>query len=160
MDPLSIVGLAGSLVGISQVIGKSLQGLVNLQSKYRTASLTVSLLIGQLTTLKAALNQISEWSQSVFFDAPQQELVLADLGVSLRSCGMLVGLLEDKIEQLDRSNADTLSVKGQIGFLWEEKGLGELTTHLNNQINALNLLLTALHWYISISLSLLRLADH
>lgn len=146
MDPLSLVGLAASIVGISQVIGKSLDALLKIQAKYRSASITTSLMIGQLTTLKAALNQISEWSQSTFFDSPRQEQVLADLGMALSTCGMLVSLLEDKIDQLNKRNDDSLSVKGKIDFVWEERGFSDFSNHLNHQVNALNLLLTALHW--------------
>lgn len=61
MDPVSVVGLAGALIGIADVLSRSIGGLISLQSKYRSSSLVVSLLIGQLTTLKAALGQVQKW---------------------------------------------------------------------------------------------------
>ncbi|RDL41329.1 Transducin (Alpha subunit), insertion [Venustampulla echinocandica] len=145
MDPISVIGLAESLVGISDIIAKSLRRLINLQSRYRSASLVVSLLIGQLTTLKAAVNQITEWAGSSLFNTPKNEQVVADLKTSLESCKLLILVLEERISQLERDTSGSLNVKGKVEFLWEESDLKEFSNHLNNQANALNLLLTALH---------------
>ena len=60
MDPASILALAQSVLGIIGVIAKNVNALSTLQAKYRNADLSVFLLIGQLSTLKAALGQISE----------------------------------------------------------------------------------------------------
>jgi hypothetical protein len=49
MDPISIIGLVGALVGIGDVIGKSCKRLVQLQERYRTSDLAINLLVGQLT---------------------------------------------------------------------------------------------------------------
>lgn len=148
MDPISAIGLAGSLVGISDVIARSLRRLIELQSRYRSASLTVSLLIGQITTIKAALDQITQWVTSSLVSIPKHEQLVADLGVSLESCKLLVTVLEERISQLECDQGANLNVKGKIGFLWEESDLNIYTNHLNNQIHALNLFLTALHWYV------------
>lgn len=145
---MSAIGLVGSLVGISDIIAKSLRRLIDLQSRYRSASLVVSLLIGQLTTLKAAVNQITEWVGSSLLNKPKNEQVVADLKTSSESCKLLILVLEERISQLERDDiSGNLNVKGKIGFLWEESDLKEFSNHLNNQANALNLLLTALHWY-------------
>jgi hypothetical protein len=148
MDPISVIGLTGTLIGISKSIADSLQYLVNLQSKFRSASLVVSLLIGQLTTLKAALNQITEWVSDHLVNVPRHEQLVADLQVSLESCHVLIIVLEERIENLEQESgiAGGLTAKGKIGFLLEEGGLNDFNNHLNNQVNALNLLLTALHW--------------
>jgi hypothetical protein len=148
MDPVSAIGLAGSLVNICDVIAKSLKRLKELQSRYKSASLTVSLLIGQITTVKAALDQITEWVTSSLVDIPRHEQLVADLDVSLESCKLLVTVLEERISQLERDDAANLNVKGKIGFLWEESEFNTFTNHLNNQTHALNLFLTALHWYV------------
>lgn len=146
MDPVSLISLAASVVGISHGITKSLASLVSLQSKYTGANVTISLLIGQLTILKAALNQIATWTTSASVDAPHQDQVVKDLKISLEGCNLLISLLEERISQLDTDSSGALNVKGRVRFLWKEQGLNEFTTHLNNQVNALNLLLTALNW--------------
>jgi len=55
--------------------------------------------------------------------------------------------LEERIEILEQKqdNGGSLTVKGEIGFLLES-GLKEFMDHLNNRVNALNLLLAALNW--------------
>jgi hypothetical protein len=148
MDPVSAIGLVGSLVGISDVIAKSLKRLKELQSRYRNASLTVGLLIGQITTIKAALDQITQWVTSSLVNIPRHEQLVADLEISLESCKLLVTVLEERISQLECDDNTNLNVKNKIGFLWEESEFNIYTNHLNNQVNALNLFLTALHWYV------------
>ncbi|EPE34221.1 Transducin (alpha subunit), insertion [Glarea lozoyensis ATCC 20868] len=145
MDPVSAIGLAASLVSVGDVLARSLQCLINLQSRYRSASLIVSLLIGQLTTLKAAVNQITDWVTTSLFNDPKHEQVVADLEISLESCKILILVLEERLSQLERDGGGNLNVKGKIGFLWDESELKEFSNHLSNQANALNLLLTALH---------------
>jgi hypothetical protein len=148
MDPLSIVGLTGTLVKISSVIAHSLLCLINLQSKYRSSSLIITLLIGQLTTLKAALNQITEWVSSSLLNIPVHEQLVADIQVALESCQVLIFVLEERIEglELEHSEGGGMNMKGKVGFLLMEDGLTEFNGHLNNQVNALNLLLTAFQW--------------
>lgn len=148
MDPVSALGLAGALIGIGDVITRSLGSLISLQSKYRSSSLVVTVIIGQLTTLKAALNQITEWATNSLVSALMHEQLVADLQVSLESCHVLIFLLEERIERLQQGVDDdgSWTIKGKIGFLLEGTGLNKFTNHLNNQVNVLNLLLTALNW--------------
>lgn len=150
MDPVSAVGLAGALVGIGDVLTRSIRSLISLQSKYRSSSLVVSLLIGQLTTLKAALNQITELVTGTLINIPLHQQLVADLQVSLESCHVLIFVLQDRIGGLEQehSNGISLTAKGKIGFLLEESGLNEFNNHLNHQVNAMTLLLTALNWYV------------
>jgi hypothetical protein len=146
MDPVSILGLVSSLITIADVIKSSLTRLRSLQSNYQNSSLAVSLLIGQLNTLKAALDQITEWVSSSFFNIPKHQQLISDINTSVESCKVLLSFLGQRIGQLTWNDEDTLDVKGRIVFMWEKLGLDEFTNHLNNQTNALNLLLTALSW--------------
>jgi hypothetical protein len=147
MDPASILGLTGAVIKISDVIARSLLSLIKLQSKCRTASLVITLLIGQLTTLKAAINQITEWISNSLINIPVHEQLVSDLQVSLESCQVLILVLEERIKGLEKEQNEEgeINLKGKLGFLMEEGGLQEFTNHLNNQANALNLL-TAFQW--------------
>jgi hypothetical protein len=64
MDPLSAISLADSVVGIVDVVSRTIKSLHNLSEPWKEADLAVTLLIAQLSALKAALNQISEWVSS------------------------------------------------------------------------------------------------
>ncbi|MCJ1265924.1 hypothetical protein MMC22_005806 [Lobaria immixta] len=122
---MEAIGLAGSVASIVDILAKSVNFLLNLQTKYKQADLTVSLLIGQLSTLKAALNQISEW-------------------ITSKGCKVLVLALDDRIKSFDRNPDHTLNSRGKAQLLWEENGTTDYLNHLSNHISALNLLLTAL----------------
>ncbi|MCJ1283127.1 guanine nucleotide-binding protein subunit alpha [Xylographa opegraphella] len=147
MDPVSIVGLASSVLSIVSVIAKNVNALSTLQAKYRNADLSVFLLIGQLSTLKAALGQISEWIKAEGLAAQSEHLqLIQDLQVALNGCQALISILDDRVDQLaTKEGSDNLKVQGKIVFLWEEQELNVYVTHLNNQVNALTLLLSAIH---------------
>ena len=147
MDPVSIVGLASSALSIVSVIAKNVNALSTLQAKYRNADLSVFLLIGQLSTLKAALGQISEWIKIEGLAAQSEHLQLVeDLKVALNGCQVLISILDDRVDQLEnKEGSDSLKIQGKIVFLWEEQELNVYVTHLNNQVNALTLLLSAIH---------------
>jgi len=151
MDPVSVLGLISSLITIADVIKGSLTRLRSLQSNYQNSSLAISLLIGQLNTLKAALDQITEWVSSSLVNITKHQQLVLDLDTSVESCKVLLMFLDQRIGQLTWSDEDALDVKGKIVFLWEKLGLNDFTNHLNNQTNALNLLLTALNWCVWIS---------
>ena len=148
MEPASMVGLAASVLTIVDIIAKNVKALSTLQAKYRSADLSVFLLIGQLSTLKAALGQISEWINMEGLPAQTQHLQLAeDLNVALNGCHILISILDNRVDQLaSKEDSDSLTAKGKIAFLWEEQELNVYVTHLNNQVNALALLLSAIHW--------------
>jgi hypothetical protein len=151
MDPISIIGLTGSLISIGEVITKSIKHLIDLHSRYQNASLAVTLLIGQLTTVKAALQEVLTWIKSSLEGITEHELLVKDLDTSIGSCKIVVAFLDERINLLvlNQKNANDLPVRGRLKFLWDENEMGEFTNHLNNQINALNLLLTAIQWYVS-----------
>ncbi|MCJ1403255.1 guanine nucleotide-binding protein subunit alpha [Xylographa trunciseda] len=146
MDPLSAIALAQSVLSIVGVIAKNVNALSTLQAKYRNADLSVFLLIGQLSTLKAALGQISEWIKIEGDTAQSKHLQLfEDLKVALNGCQVLISILDDRVDHLaNKEGSDNLKDQGKIVFLWEEQELNVYVTHLNNQVNALTLLLSAI----------------
>ena len=154
MDPVSAVGLAGSVLGIIDIVTRSVQTLQNLQKKYKDADLTVSLLIGQLSTLKAALFQISEWINTSLVNAPQHHQLVADLTISLNCCELLIRVLSARLHEFKRTDSGSLSTMGKGLFAWEETDRRELLNHLDHQTNALNLLLTTFQWLESLCLEI------
>lgn len=118
MDPVSIVGLASSVLGIVDVISKNVSFILGLQSRYRQANLTISLLIGQLSTLKAALNQISEWINSDL-NTSQHEQLVTDLTVAIQGCKVLILAINTRIQDLHKNDTNIqLRPMDKIGFLW------------------------------------------
>jgi hypothetical protein len=151
MEPVSVVGLTASMVGCVKIIGTSINSLLALQTKYKQADLTVQLFLGQLSTLRAALNKICDWITASLVGVPRHEQLVSDLIISVEGCQVLLLILSDRIASLDRNGVDgdevePLSFRGKTRLLWAENESNQYLSHLNNQIIALNLLLTALQW--------------
>jgi hypothetical protein len=146
MDPISATGLATSLISTVDIIARSVSFLLALQTRYRQADLTVSLLIGQLSTLKAALNQICEWIKTKLVAVPRHEQLVKDLNVSIEGCKVLLLVLDERIVSCERSEDDSLNAMGKARLLWAGSDIDQYLAQLNNHIIALNLLLTALQW--------------
>ena len=146
MDPVSIVGLAGSVLGTIDIMTRSIISLRHLQQQWKGADLTVSLLIGQLATLKAALQQISHWISISLAAGPQYHQLVTDLDSALESCALLIVFIDNHLSRLEWNEANKLNFESRARAVLEDKSIKDCVGHLNNQANALNLLLTASNW--------------
>ena len=144
MDPITVIGLTTAIVTIVDKFAKSINSLHALRATYSNADLTVRLLVGQLSTLKAALDQICEWITGSFVDVPRHEQLMLDLANSIEGCEVLLSLLNDRINSFGQN--ENLGVLGKARLLWGESSLNQYLSLLGNQVNALNLFLTALQW--------------
>lgn len=146
MDPVSFIGLASSIIGIVDVASKSISALRALQQRWQTADLTISLLISQLTTIKAALSQIEAWISNSLNTIQHYQLII-DLEASLESCEALLLVIDRQVSFFDWNDNNALDGESKIRAVLQDKTVKECATHLANQSTALNLLLTALSWY-------------
>jgi hypothetical protein len=106
MDPVSITGLASSILGIMDMIGKTVDSLSGIRSRWKQANLTVTLMTSQLSTVKAALNEIGEWiSSDPAAETAHHQLVI-DLGQSVNSCNLLIAFINHYVSKFDWSEND------------------------------------------------------
>lgn len=145
MDPVSAIGLVGSVVGIIDVITKSVAYLSGLHSSYKIADLKVRLLIGQLSTLKAALDQVANLINSRP-NIPRDHKLVSDLSIALTCVEAVIFAVDDQLSDLQRNGNQGLNTLSKVGFVWDEQTINDYLSLLNNQVNALNLFLTALQW--------------
>lgn len=144
MDPLSIVGAVGSILGIIDLATRSIKTLTDLQGRYTSIGLRARILIGQLSTLKAALGQIKEVLDLLDPGSRiEDSQISVDITTSLSCCEAIMSLLD---QRLSRMQEDHLTMRDKTSILWHEKETTDFQSLLNNQVNALNLLLTALQW--------------
>jgi hypothetical protein len=146
MEPLSILGAAAAIVGIIDVATKSINSLRRLQQQWSGTDSTVSLLVAQLNTLNAALNQISEWMSMSLETVPQHHQLIIDLDTSLKSCKILILFIDSHLSRLEWDITNTLTLESKVRALLKDKSITDCVNHLHGQIAALNLLLTALNW--------------
>lgn len=147
MDPASAIGVASAVLAIVKIIAMNVSSLSDLQLKYNTADLKIGLLIGQLSTVKAALNQIAHLFENDFGALRDPDLI-DDFSTSLGCVEAVVILLDDRISLVQRNAADELTIRSKVNFMWDEKTMDDYLNLLSNQIQALGLLLTALQWFV------------
>ena len=147
MDPVSAISLVGSVVNIVGTVTGMIKSLQELRRHWKEADLTVALLISQLTTLKAALNQIAEWISSSLVDIPQYRQLIIDLEESLSSCNVLITFMDHHMAKLAWTETQALTYESRVRVILEGKATKDCLDHLNNQANALNLLLTVFNWF-------------
>lgn len=140
MDPLSLVGV---IAGIVSVVAKATFSLSDLKSKYKIADIKVSLLICQLSTLKAALTQVKYLVENVSL-GPQ---LGDDLSTFLSSLWTIISALGNQLDQLQLNPENELSRWTKVGFVWDEQTMRDYLRLLDHQVNALQLLLSALQWF-------------
>ncbi|KAL9084905.1 MAG: hypothetical protein Q9165_007858 [Trypethelium subeluteriae] len=142
MDPASAFGLIGSIAGVADVIFTSIHHLSTLTTKYRQANVSVSLLIGQLCTVQAALNQLASLDRFTIegIAVYSAEWTLG-LSTSLNGCKWIVASLDEKVNELEKRAYGELSLKGRAWLLWRNDEIKEYLDTLDRHVNALNLLL-------------------
>jgi hypothetical protein len=146
MDPVSVIGLVGAIIGVIDVISRNISTLKDLQSRCKIADLKASLLIGQLSTLQAAFKQIVELMNTSIIATFCYRQLVDDFKASLDCCKAVILLLEEILCALRRGEYNGLDVMSRVQFVRDEKNMTDYLNLLSNQINALNLLLTALQW--------------
>jgi hypothetical protein len=146
MDPVSIIGLSVSLASLIDITTKSIRYLRDLQSRHELASMKVQVLIGQLSTLNAALDQIHKLTAQLA-SLTEHEKLVQSLGEALYCCKIIIVDLEGKLCACFTSQGgfETLT---KMQFLRDEKSLDSHLGMMNHQVNAMNLLLTAFNWYV------------
>ncbi|OKL58089.1 hypothetical protein UA08_06817 [Talaromyces atroroseus] len=156
MDPISVISLASSIAGLIDVTSHSIISLLNLASRYSRFGLKIRQIAGQLSTLKAALKKIKDLIEISHDEVPRKngaavfalddEQLVCDLLLSIDCCESVIKVLDEQLSRFQLSSHSQSSglsdVRSKVKFLWEEGDMNEYQGMLNNQINALNLLLT------------------
>lgn len=100
MDPLLIVGAASSIVSILDIATRYIGSLPELQRRRTEADWIVGLLVGQLATFKAVLEQIYEWIAPSLNAALQSRQLFMDFDTSLESCHLLISVIKSHVSSL------------------------------------------------------------
>lgn len=144
--PLTNLGAATSIPTLIEVLSRIVTTLHTLDARYATADFTFMFLIGQLTSLKAALTMLQEW-RSTDSHEPHHQLVM-DWERSIACCRMLVRMIGDEVDELGAVNEEGgLDAKWKSKLMGKNGGLEETQKKVDRQIEALSLLLTACNWY-------------
>lgn len=154
MDPVTVLGVVSASLQIAQFIGSTIHGLNTLKGKFRDADTTIRLLIGQLSTIKAAIFQIRDWAEYNFDDSPKERRFLNGLNVALDGCQAAMEVLFEEIRDLMKESSApdgeapvSLGVRARVKAAWNEDSMKVHEDRLHHQVQALQLLLLAGQWY-------------
>lgn len=145
MDPISIIGTAGSIANIIDVVGKIINTIRELTDEYKEADLRFMTLVTQLTALRAAFKKIQEWMDSDLVGDPYHQLVM-DLDISMSCCRLLAGKIEAMLIELREEEEGKLDVSSKVKLVFSKRNLDGLQKFITQQTAALTLLLTACNW--------------
>lgn len=145
MDPVSITGLVGSIIGITDVVTRTVNKLNSLRARFQNADLSVTTLLTQLYTVRTALNELRSWESSVGLVTTQLEDLCSNLEAPLLGCDLLLQCLSSRLDDLERNPNGGLTIKGKTLFIWNKDETDAFLRQLDYQVNALNLLLVVSH---------------
>jgi hypothetical protein len=153
MDPATLLGVVASSIQIAQLIGATIQNLHTLKGKFQDADVTIRLISGQLSTIKAAIIQIHEWAEFNFDDSPKEEKFSDGLNVALDGCRAAMDALSEEVEELITGTGNTTGVlptapgiRARLKVVWSEDSMKAHQDRLYGQVQALQILLTAGQW--------------
>jgi hypothetical protein len=118
--------------------------LASLKLRWTEAARPLQLLIGKLSTVRAALTQIKDWADFNVSTSPNGDEMQGNLGVAIEGCQVI-------IEALDHETTGLLgdSLMSRLKQFFFDSTIKEYERRLVSQITALQLLLTAAYWLVS-----------
>ncbi|KAI2623932.1 hypothetical protein GGS26DRAFT_600291 [Hypomontagnella submonticulosa] len=127
-------------------------------------------MIGNLFIVQAAMNQLSVFRSPELSRSSRYQELASQMGNALDSFGPLMVKLDRELSRLNRKDSSGRATRSRIAFLWSERAIFSFSEDLDRQVNALNLLLQAIHCRTRIeqdeligreeSQSILELAGH
>lgn len=146
MEPISIFGLLSTAGTLASAITLTIKSLSDLRDKYKDADVRIRLLIGELSTVKSALTQISDWTHYLD-ETHRQADVVEGLSVSLEGCQLALNSLAEEVHSLlggvSAESGMSLGFRIRARYTWNESSLKDHEGRLHAQVAALQLLLQA-----------------
>lgn len=99
MGNASVTGLAGGCGNIINLAAKCLDRLSEARKRFQTANFTTTILISNLSTLKAALAQVQRWMSIDTLDAQHYQMIM-DVDAMLTSCHSFLAFIDERISRL------------------------------------------------------------
>jgi len=144
MEALTVLSTVSAIANILDVLAKTICTLNEIHGQWKEADLVFLSLISQLTSLKAALTKIQEWSESE--TSYQHHQLTIDLDGSLKCCRLVIGTIDDQLMELRSDTNGKLDYNSKVRLVLKSKNFNGLQKIIAQQTSALTLLLTACNW--------------
>ena len=143
MDPLSILGITNSALILAGRLGKTLSFLYQVSSKLKYADVKITLLIGYLGSLNAAIAEITDIVKGLSGCVQYQKLA-ESLSMTLHCTNLSLSFLEEKLGSLRSSTQGEQSIADKMTIIIRSSEFEDYVSGVSCYVNALNLLLNSL----------------
>ncbi|PNP61292.1 hypothetical protein FNYG_13978 [Fusarium nygamai] len=140
-DPLSIIGTAGAIANIIDVLTKTITTVCDMRQAWKIADLSVFAFENQLNLLKFALFEIQKWTESRSSEQSHQLVMQVDSCVTC--CRLLIGKIDGEVSQFQKNVARDLELGSKLSFLFKTKDMEQIQRMVDQQTHTLTLLLSA-----------------
>ncbi|KAF5697330.1 GNA-3 g alpha subunit GNA-3 [Fusarium globosum] len=140
-DPLSIIGTAGAIANIIDVLTKTITTVCDMRQAWKIADLAVFAFENQLSLLKLALFEIQKWTESRSDEQSHQLVMQVDSCVTC--CRLLIGKIDSEVSQFEKTVAGGLELGSKLSFLFKTKDMEQIQRMVDQQTHTLTLLLSA-----------------
>ncbi|KAI1054496.1 hypothetical protein LB506_010704 [Fusarium annulatum] len=140
-DPLSIIGTAGAIANIIDVLTKTITTVCDMRQAWKIADLAVFAFENQLNLLKFALFEIQKWTESRSDEQSHQLVMQVDSCVTC--CRLLIGKIDGEVSQFEKTVAGDLELGSKLSFLFKTKDMEQIQRMVDQQTHTLTLLLSA-----------------
>jgi hypothetical protein len=140
-DPLSIIGTAGAIANIIDVLTKTITTVCDLRQAWKIADLSMFAFENQLSLLKFALFEIQKWTESRSCEQSHQLVMQVDSCVTC--CRLLIGKIDGEVSQFQKTTAGDLDFGSKLSFLFKTKDMEQIQRMVDQQTHTLTLLLSA-----------------
>ncbi|KAG4277754.1 hypothetical protein FPRO04_06997 [Fusarium proliferatum] len=140
-DPLSIIGTAGAIANIIDVLTKTITTVCDMRQAWKIADLAVFAFENQLNLLKFALFEIQKWTESRSDEQSHQLVMQVDSCVTC--CRLLIGKIDGEVSQFEKTVAGNLELGSKLSFLFKTKDMEQIQRMVDQQTHTLTLLLSA-----------------
>lgn len=140
-DPLSIIGTAGAIANIIDVLVKTITTVCDMRQAWKVADLSLFAFESQLNLLKFSLCEIQKWTESRSNEQSHQLVMQVDSCVTC--CRLLIGKIDGEVSQFQKTVAGDLELGSKLSFLFKTKGMEQIQRMVDQQTHTLTLLLSA-----------------
>jgi hypothetical protein len=137
MEPVSILALVNTCLGITTRIGTISNQLWTLKEKYKHVERKVVLFVTQLSAINTAVIGLSEWLEG---SSTHDEPIRRELKRSLDSCEIVIQVITEYLDKV-QMQANKMNLWNKTKFLRDEGTIMEYEGMLRGQVQALSLLL-------------------
>jgi hypothetical protein len=140
-DPLTVIGTAGAIANIIDVLTKTITVVCDMRQAWKIADLTVLSFENQLNLLHFALCEVQKWA--AFKSDGQSPQLGMQVDKCVACCQLLIAKIDQEVSQFEKTISGELELGSKLTLLFKTKEMEQIKRMVDQQTQALTLLLSA-----------------